>query len=159
MGETTIGGNIYRIGKLAAREQLHVYRRLAPVLQGAGGIEAFMGMAAAAKPTDGAPIDPAVIAAIGGLLGPMLNILGALPDHEIDYVIDLCLAKVGRKVDGDRGYAPVFNGGLMFDDISVWQMLELTGRVIIGDPGTGGIADFLDALPSISAGGDSVKPA
>lgn len=141
--EVIVGGQSYRIGKLDAREQMHVYRRLAPILTGIGGGPALAAFNAMPRGADGG-IDLENADVLAGLLAPAIDAISIMPDHEVDYVLDKCLAKVERAVDGDRAWAPVFSrGAMMYADIGLPEMLELAGRVIMGQPGDGGILDFL----------------
>lgn len=126
MSEIKIGDHLYRIGRLDARKQFHVARRLAPVLAGLSGGAEKSG---------------------GGLmkqLMPIADALSKMADEDVDYVLDTCLSVCQRAQQGGQ-YAPVtaHNGGLMFQDIDMAQMIQLTVAVIQGN-----MAGFFGAAPA-----------
>lgn len=107
-----IGGQKYRIGRIDARKQFHVARRLAPILASLGA-SSFKG--------DG----------FTKFLGPISEALSTMSDEDVDYVIDACLSACQRLQANGQG-APVIarGGGLMFEDIDMGQMIQLTVKVI-----------------------------
>lgn len=114
--ETAIGGYRYRIGRLDVFRQFHVARRLAPILSA---------MASTFKPT-GKKLDMArIIAAVS-------EAMGKLSEEDADYILKTCLTVVERQVASEVDqYAPVFvSGMMMFADIELPQMLDLTLQVI-----------------------------
>ncbi|MDR1020508.1 MAG: hypothetical protein LBL73_07105 [Synergistaceae bacterium] len=119
----------YSAGKLDARRQFHIVRRLAPFLGGileAGNLE---------KLSDEK--------AIAGLLGAA----GTIPDEQLDYVIDNCLSVVTRK-DGAiwaaiTAAAPGGKRVLQYKDIDWVAMLTIVYYVIKRN-----LSGFFDALPS-----------
>lgn len=159
MSESRVGEHNYRIGKLSPRQQLHVFRRISPVIASAGGIASIQNLSAAAGASTEGGISADQVFAFAGMLAPMLEILAKMPDAEIDYVIDACLGVCSREQDGGRGWAPVMHSGAMaFEDIDLLQMLELTGKVLIGDGSGGGLADFLSGRPSTLGGAAPLSP-
>lgn len=95
-----IGGFEYRAGKIDARKQFHIVRRLAPI---------FGGMAAGAEPEK-----------------VLADAIGALSDDDADYVLFGLLEAVTRKQENGLGFAKVSTGKqLMFADITMAQMLQL----------------------------------
>lgn len=148
MAEVEVGGHTYRLGKLDARKQLHVFRRLSPLIASAGGIASLVAARASMVRPEGEGPSLEQMGAIAGMIGPVLNVLASLPDDEVDYVIDTCLQVVSRKNEGDTGWSPVCpQGVLMFDDISLPSLLDLTARVVVGEAGSGGLGDFFNARP------------
>lgn len=144
--EAEIGGNTYRIGKLDARTQLHVWRRLAPIVSAAGGLASIGAIRNVAESTDADQVSTEQLGAYAAMLGPLLDAVAKLPDEDVDYILNVALQAVMRKGEGDTGWHPVMRGGaMMFDDIGPIQMLEIAGRVVIGSPGGGGIGDFFGA--------------
>lgn len=106
MGEATINGVAYRIGKLNALQQLHVGRRVLGVLaNGAQGSQQLLGA------------------------------ISAMPDEQVDYVVNRCLAVVQR-CTGTPGavgasWAPVMgSAGIMFQDMDAAALLQLTVEVV-----------------------------
>lgn len=118
MSEIEIGGQIYRISKIAAMRQLHIVRRVAPALLGAvGGVAALQ---AAAE-------DGMNIRQVLDRMEPFMEALSNMKDEDVDYVVDNCLAVVERKVSGDRGWQKVgISGQLMYDDMDLLVILRLT---------------------------------
>ena len=113
--ELEVGGKRYRIGRLDAKKQFHVARRLGPILAGLGE--------SAGKSADTLP---AQIAPIAGALSKM-------SDEDVDYVLDACLG-VCHRVESIGQYAPVMaRGGMMFSDIDMGQMVQLAVAVIQGN--------------------------
>ncbi|MBN3848623.1 hypothetical protein G3N58_17600 [Paraburkholderia sp. Ac-20342] len=109
-----IGGHKYRIGRIDARKQFHVARRLAPLLAGmSGALGADRG------------------AGFGAFIGPLTEALSGMSDDDVDYVLDVCLGVCQRLQPNGQG-APVIarSGGLMFEDIDMGQMIQLAVKVI-----------------------------
>lgn len=106
-----VGGHKYRIGRMDARKQFHVARRLSPLLAGMGGLgDKSAGFAAA--------------------LAPLTEALSSMSDEDVDYVLDACLG-VCHRLQQDGRPAPVMTrSGLMFDDIDMAQMIQLAVKVI-----------------------------
>lgn len=121
--EFELQGNSYRVAKIAAREQFHIMRRLAPVF---GSV--------------------APVAQNGGVeaIQPLAEAIGALSDENADYVLFGLLKAVQRKEAHGLGYSPICSGNtLMYDDISMPVMLQLAWKALQHNG-----ADFFAALPS-----------
>lgn len=105
-----VGGQKYRIGRIDARKQFHVARRLAPLLAGIVPDKSAVGFAA--------------------FLGPLSHTLSGMSDEDVDYVLDICLG-VCQRIQANGHPAPVMvRGGLMFEDIDMGQMIQLAVKVI-----------------------------
>lgn len=107
-----VGGQKYRIGRIDARKQFHVARRLAPLLAGMSGLTGkSVGFEA--------------------FIGPLTDALSGMSDEDVDYVLDVCLGVCQRLQLNGQG-APVIarGGGLMFEDIDMGQMIQLAVKVI-----------------------------
>ena len=123
----------YRIGRLDAFKQLHVSRRLAPMFFALG-----QGAAAAAnrpEPSQLAQenddsVDPTVFGTIVEAFKPVAAALSKMPDDDVEYVIKTCLGVVERQ--SGAGWAKVLNGQghLMFNDLEMSDMIQLTRAVI-----------------------------
>jgi hypothetical protein len=108
-----VGGQTYRIGRIDARKQFHVARRLAPLLAG-------LGEASFKDDGDG----------MAKFLGPLTEALSHMSDEDVDYVLDVCLS-VCQRVQANGQGAPIMSrGGMMFNDIDMGQMVQLTVKVI-----------------------------
>jgi hypothetical protein len=106
-----VGGQKYRIGRIDARKQFHVARRLAPLLAGMGSV-------------------PDKSAGFAAFLGPLTDALSGMSDQDVDYVLDVCLG-VCQRMQPNGHPAPVMvRGGLMFEDIDMGQMIQLAVKVI-----------------------------
>lgn len=115
MSDFEYGGHQYYIGKLSAFKQLHVARRVAPILTG---------LADMAMASDGKPLD------FKQAVEPMVVAVSKLSDEDTEMIIGTCLEVVSRKT-GNKTAAPVFSSGnLMFDDLKMIDMLRLTAEVI-----------------------------
>lgn len=106
-----VGGHKYRIGRIDARKQFHVARRLAPLLAGMTGLQNKS-------------------AGFSAFLGPLTESLSGISDEDVDYVLDVCLG-VCQRIESNGHPAPVMTrSGLMFDDIDMGQMVQLAIKVI-----------------------------
>lgn len=133
--EIQLGGNAYSIGRLTAKQQFHVSRRIAPIIPPL--IPVFMKLA---KTTGGAA------GAIGALTGdldgfgqalqPFADALAAMNDADADYVMDNCLTAVQRQQP--TGWARVMSPEqktLMFQDMDMAVILPLVVQVIVANLG------------------------
>lgn len=126
-----VGGFTYRIGKMPAREQFHVTRRLGPAIMG------FLGSAASGG-------------GIMGALGPIIDHLSKMSDEDSDYVLDHCLSVVHRsQPNGEWAKVRAPNGALMFEDIELPQLINLTRAVLMEN-----LSGF---FPAAAAGSSSTK--
>lgn len=113
--EFEISGQTYRATKLDAFKQLHLSRRLAPVLSG--------------NADDTTPMVPAILAA-----------LAQMSDSQLNYILHICLSSV-QKQQG-TAFAPIYIGGsvahddtvtmgrFMFDDIDLIVMSQIAAHVV-----------------------------
>jgi len=123
--ELELDGHSYRIGKLDARAQFHIVRRLAPVM---------------------GELVPALQGGKGGLaaLPPIATAVAKLSDADADYCIFGLLKVVSRKQPNGLGWGPVSTESLlMYDDISMAQMLKLAWETLAFN-----MSGFFAALPS-----------
>lgn len=123
--ELELDGHTYRVGKLDARAQFHIVRRLAPVL---------------------GELAPALQGGKGGLdaLPPIATAVAKLSDVDADYCIFGLLKVVSRKQPNGLGWGPVSTENLlMYDDIGMTQMLKLAWEAL-----TFNMSGFFAVLPS-----------
>jgi hypothetical protein len=105
--EKELNGVTYSIEKLNAFEQLHIARRLAPMLASLAGAEDE-----------------------GGALPAIADTLSKMSDDDVNYIVNNCLKACKRKQEG-KGYAKVMvSGALMFADIDLTAMLALVQAVV-----------------------------
>lgn len=123
----------YRLAKLDVFQQLQVSRKLLPVFAGLVGEFGSLKAQAAAGNNR---------ALVESVLPKIADTLAALADDDINAVIHPCLGVVSRQ--HGKGWVPVFSQGvLMFDDISMLDMLQLVARVVADSLG-----NFLHELPA-----------
>lgn len=122
--DITINDKNYRIGRLDARRQFHVVRRLAPIIGGLTDLERCKD-------------DP--LAA----LEPLADAIASMRDQDADYVLNTCLAAVERR-QPTGGWAKLMTtgGDLMFQDLDMAAMLRLVWAVLQEN-----LQGFFDALP------------
>jgi hypothetical protein len=109
--EIEFDGKTYRIGKIDARAQFHIIRRLAPIL----------GDLVPAVKTNGG----------GDALQAITGALAKLSDADADYCIFGLLKAVSRKQPNDIGWGAVTTGeSLMYDDMTMPMMLQLSWQVL-----------------------------
>jgi len=133
MNEFVVGGHTYKARKMDATTQLHVARRLSPL------IGAFKD---ALPPRKGD--EP--LSLMDVKIEPLAAALAAMPDDVVDYVLSNTLSLVQRKMDGDRGWAPVWTSAAkrpMFDDIGMIEMLSICVRVVLDNIGPFSFDDLL----------------
>lgn len=116
MIDVDIDGKIYRVGKMSARDQFHVMRRIAPLL---AGLSEALGSSNGGS--DG------LLSAIG----PVTEALAKMSDSDTNYVLDKCLGVCLRKTDqGTWAKVMASNGEPMFSDMDVATLLNLTREVL-----------------------------
>lgn len=111
MSEFAVDGQTYRSNKMPARTQLHVLRRMAPII---GPLQSL---------TVGA--DPMAA------LPAFAEAVGSLSDEATDYIMDNCLASVDRK-QGETGWAKIrtSSGVSMFADIDLPVEMQIVAHVL-----------------------------
>ncbi len=126
--ELDLNGHRYSIGKLSAKQQFHVSRRIAPIVPTL--IPVFVRLAAGVR---GITEDPGGMADV---LQPLADGLAAMKDEDADYVLDTCMQAVQRKQE--HGWTAIWSASQrvpMFQDIDLSVMLPLAVRVIVASLG------------------------
>lgn len=125
--DQTINGHTYRIGKIDARSQFHIVRRLAPI---------FGELAPALRggSSDALASLPAITAAFA-----------KLSDEDMDYCLFGLLRVVVRQQPNGLGWGPVCAAGnvLAYDDITMPVMLQIAWASLSEN-----MSGFFAALPS-----------
>ena len=142
MIEQEVNGETYRIGKLPAKVQFHVARRLMPIVAKIGALSSEAPPTQSDEPGEAVEASPEPIAPEpNGEPRPQrqmslfetkffVTLAGALQeltDEDCDYVIDKCMAVITRR-QGER-YLPIWNKVAnmpQFADIDMMVMLQLT---------------------------------
>ncbi len=124
-----IGEHTYRAGRLDARTQFHVVRRLAPVVSALGIVLPLLNAAS--------PI---------AVMEPLLKAIGEMKDEDADYVLSKCLAVVQRVTPEGIFAVRGGHGRLNYDDISMPEMVTIAWHVIEGN-----LKSFSTAFPFAAA--------
>lgn len=122
----TINDHGYEIGKLNAKKQFHVARKLAPLL---AHVPALMQLAATLENQGKDALkDDAALAAVA----PLGETLAALPEADCDYIINSCLGVARRQAQGGTGYCAMLTTGgeMMFADMPMTEMLGIVLHVL-----------------------------
>ena len=118
--QVEVFGQTYSIGRMDAMKELHVSRRLAPLMAGFGASAFSLVQQGKETIDDGAMLQ---------VFGPVVDALSKMKDDDVEYIIRTCLAVVKRK-EGER-WVPVQNGTqLQYQDITMQGMMRLTIEVI-----------------------------
>ncbi|PQL06090.1 phage tail assembly chaperone [Pantoea ananatis] len=128
-----IKGIRYSAHKLSVFDQLKVSRKLLPVLAGMlGDFQALR------ESSQGGNVNSTIETA----LPKIADAVAGLSEEDTNAIIFPCLAVVQRAHGKDR-WVPVMQGNdLAFDDIDLFSMLQIVGRVV-GDS----LGNFLPAPP------------
>jgi len=148
MVEFTIGQGQYRAGKLDARRQFHVARRIAPLV----GQLQMLAPALAGKNIEEMS-EAETARAFEQALIPFTEELSKMSDADCDYVLDACLSVVQRQQQGG-GWQAIWNpraGRMQFEDINVSEMMQIAGQVIMDS--LGGFFATSPATAQMSAAG------
>jgi hypothetical protein len=136
MSQFSCGKYSYRAGAIDARSQFHIVRRMTPFLNGLVPLLSGLKTIDEVKGIDQGAALKAMPA--------FTEILAEMDDDTADYVIFGLLSTVTRDQGKGLGWAPVSNGkSLMFNDISMPEMLTLAGRSLAANLG-----DFFGVLNS-----------
>lgn len=128
--EFQVGEYYYRTRRMSARQQLHVVRRLGPVV---GQIMAYL-PALGTLSLDNIN-DPQTRMALEQVLVPIAQGLtpGSISDADWDYVLDTCLSLVQRQITNGTAIAwsEMFRGGrIMFEDLNGMELIQIAIQVI-----------------------------
>lgn len=124
-----IGGHDYAIGRLNALDQLHVSRKIAPIVPNIMPILTEVAKGDLEKVIESIEADEN--AELGGLeplakaLEPFMEAIAKMPEDDVNYVIHKCLSVVKR-----NGAVVCRGESIMFDDLDMSHLLPLTVAVI-----------------------------
>lgn len=124
MLEFAINDQQYRAGKLNAFQQLHVSRKIAPILPRL--LPAFAGLSAGNEN----------LSTLAEALEPVAQALASMPDADCEFVFGTCLGVVSRQQG--NSWSSVWNAqnkALMFDDIQLDVMTQLVVKVVADNLG------------------------
>lgn len=124
-----IGGHDYTIGRLNALDQLHVSRKIAPIVPNImpiltevakGDLEKVIESIEADENAELAGLEP-----LAKALEPFMEAIAKMPEDDVNYVIHKCLSVVKR-----NGSVVCRGESIMFDDLDMNHLLPLTVAVI-----------------------------
>ncbi len=124
-----IGGHDYSIGRLNALDQLHVSRKIAPIIPNImpiltevakGDLEKVIASIETDENAELAGLEP-----LAKALEPFMEAIAKIPEEDVNYVIYKCLSVVKR-----NGSVVCRGESIMFDDLDMNHLLPLTVAVI-----------------------------
>lgn len=124
-----IGGHDYTIGRLNALDQLHVSRKIAPIIPNImpiltevakGDLEKVIASIETDENAELAGLEP-----LAKALEPFMEAIAKIPEEDVNYVIYKCLSVVKR-----NGSVVCRGESIMFDDLDMNHLLPLTVAVI-----------------------------
>lgn len=121
--EFEVAGQRYRAEKLDAFKQLHVSRKIAPIIPRL--LPMFV------KFSESGDAMKADLVGMAEAFEPLAQALADIPDADCEYVFNACLGVVMRNQQGN--WASVWSQSaksLMFDDIDLGVMVQITTKVI-----------------------------
>ena len=128
----TIKDKTFDSGRLNAFQQLHVVRRLAPVT------ERLVALAGSAG-------DPEAF------LGPLARTVGELPDADVDYILNACLAVTQIRQD-TGGFARLRVNGVVMFPLDLTMLLGIAAHVLKDN-----LSGFFADLPSVCGEGCGIR--
>lgn len=123
MQEVEIGGQRYRTQKLDAFKQFHLFRKLMPVLSGMGATFSDL--------PDSAPGgDMTADTRFWSAMGPAATAIAEMSQQDSEFILKTCLQACSRWNGNNWVRITAANGDLMFDDIDMMGMLQLSFEVM-----------------------------
>jgi hypothetical protein len=131
--QITISGKNYTIGRLNALDQLHVSRKIAPIIPSLipiisevakGGLSKVIESMESGDDVELENIDLKELDGLSGALSPLMDVIAGMSEGDTNLVIHKCLSVVIR--DG----AVLCRESIMFDDLDMMQILPLVVAVI-----------------------------
>lgn len=131
-----IAGQEYHIGRLNALDQLHVSRKIAPIIPSLMPIFTEFAKGDLNKTIEaleelkegenlGAGNDLQGLDGLANALAPLMDVFAQMPEGDVDYIVHKCLAVVKR-----NGAAVCRGTSIMFDDIDLTQIMPLVIAVV-----------------------------
>ncbi len=150
MSEFKVGAHTYRAAKLTVFQELHVSRKVGSVLIYLGSMQKDAQIEASKErkesdPPPPAPPGPAEYARM------IVSISSPISQENMDFAMATCLGAVSRKQAAIWSPIMAPTGGMMFQDISLLEMMEIFYHVLRG----AGLVDFFfEALSDSNADRD-----
>ncbi len=135
MIEFEINGLKFRAGKLDVFKQLHVSRKVAPVLPKLMPVflefaKSAQTAAAVVYPTGTAPAGGVDLAAMASAVEPLAKVLAEMPDADVEYVVNACLSVVAINQANNWANVLAPSGIVMFDAVDMPVTVQLVAKVI-----------------------------
>lgn len=137
-----VNGKKYQARDLDVFDQMIIAKRLMPVLKNIVTPE-VLGAAMSAKPQDGSNVPGGKLDA-SKMLGAIADAIYALSDEDTKAIMQMTLRVVDVQNAGSGAFSSLLapNGGLMFKDIKLNELLQVSWKVIEGHLG-----DFFSTAP------------
>lgn len=132
--QITIGNKNYTIGRLNALDQLHVSRKIAPIIPNLipiisevakGGLAKVIESIESGKDDDIENLDLSNLDGLSTALSPLMDAIAGMSEADTNYVIHKTLSVVHRE-----GSVLCRGESIMFDDLDMMQILPLVVAVI-----------------------------
>lgn len=137
--EFSLNGAQYSASKLSVFDQLKVSRKLLPLIANVVSDVSMLKAAAQNRAATGEQ----TFEAIQTVLPKIADALADMPDESVNAILHPCLKVVRRKSTAGNWTDIFIEDQLMFDDIDLFAMLGIVGRVVVDNLG-----NFLNALPT-----------
>lgn len=152
--EVEIAPHIYYVGKLKARQQRNVLRRLLPLIPTVQSAlsDASMAPASIGDTASAMAFELSAKSAddFAEAVGPLARAIAGMSDADCDYIFDTCFSVCKRKI-ATSGYQDILAGGeLRYEDISLPDQMRLTFYVLKEN-----FAGFFGAFPGQSSNAPS----
>jgi len=132
MFQCQIDGHNYKIEKLNAFDQLHLARKVAPLLPKLlPALPAALSVGIDIKKAvdDKQDLPVKTIESISWIIEPALDAISSMQKDDVEYIIGLCLS-VTKRQNGDIWTAAWHNGQLMLGDMNMMTMVKIVWQVI-----------------------------
>lgn len=124
-------GQQYRAGKLNTFQQLHLSRKVAPLLPKL--LPTIAELATRREEEMDAPID---LGSFASSIGPLTETLAEMSDADVEYIFGISLSAVSR-LQGNN-WVPIWNKGAsapMFEDLELPDQLQIVVKVVADNLG------------------------
>lgn len=132
--QITISNKNYTIGRLNALDQLHVSRKIAPIIPSLipiisevakGGLSKVIESIESGDDVELEKIDLSELDDLSAAMAPLMDIIAGMSEDDTNLVVHKCLSVVNRD-----GAVLCRGGSIMFDDLDMMQILPLVIAVI-----------------------------
>lgn len=144
MTEVDIAGNKYQVGRMPPLKQFHVSRKLAPLAFAFGaGLVSNANISSALSKTPESPAvdalegseEPDLLKDVAGkdiltAFEPVTLMLAQMREEDLDYVFKTCLGYAKRQQGSAWAAVQTPSGQMMFDDIDMTIMMQITMEVV-----------------------------